>query len=104
MLDPEVLCTFFSVFLLLGTHRLEELKVERLLPCDLGEASISPFHESCFHICFVQFYQLVLNFRVHVYLEISVQSSPVVEVAVEPLAQHFTYQVTCVCLAAREHC
>lgn len=103
MLDSEVLCAFFGVSLLLSTHRLEELKVQHLLPRDLGEASISPFDESCLDVGFVEFDKLVLDLGTHVYLKIPVQSSPVVEVAIESLAQHFTYQVTRVHLARSQH-
>ena len=91
MLDPQVLCTLFSFFLLLSAHRLKEFKVKHLLPGNLREASISPLYESCLNVSLVEFYQLVFDLSLHVYLKISVQSSPVVKVAIELLTQHFTY-------------
>ena len=54
------------------------------------EASISPFDERCFEVMLIELDELILHFRVHIDLEVSVQGPPVIEIAIKALSKHFT--------------
>jgi len=61
----------------------------------LLEASISPLDERCFEVKLIELDELILHFGIHIHLEVSVQGSPVIEIAIKALSKHFTNHVTC---------